>query len=112
MKQVIEAAELIVKENILNPDLSVGFISEKLYVSQSYLYRCAMHKYGYGISEYIRNRKLDEAKILIANGNYALSEISNNLNFCSQSYFTTLFRKKFGVSPLKYSQQLNKNQIE
>ena len=112
MKQVIEAAELIVEENILNPDLSVGFISEKLYVSQSYLYRCAMHKYGYGISEYIRNRKLDEAKILIANGIYALSEISNNLNFCSQSYFTTLFRKKFGVSPLKYSQQLNKNQIE
>ncbi len=107
MNEVVAKADRLIDENIFNPQLSVSFIAKKLYISTSYLYRCSMYKYDIGISEHINDRKLEIACELIANGNYSLSEIANNLNFCSQSYFSTRFKKKFGMSPLQYSRHVN-----
>ncbi len=109
MNEVVARADRLIDENIFNPILSVSFIAKKLFISTSYLYRCSMHKYNVGISEHINDRKLEMACELIANGNYSLSEISSNLNFCSQSYFATRFKKKYGMSPLQYSRHINKN---
>lgn len=102
MDATIDGAERIIDENIFNPELSVKFIAENLFVSTSYLYKCSMRRYGIGVLNYIHNRKLEVAKNLIANGNYSLSEIAANLNFCSQSYFSTQFKKEYGISPLQY----------
>lgn len=108
MNEVVARADRLIDENIFNPKLSVSFIAKKLYISTSYLYRCSMHKYNLGISEHINDKKLEMACELITNGSYSLSEIANNLNFCSQSYFSTRFKKKYGMSPLQYSRHINK----
>jgi len=108
MNEVVARADRLIDENIFNPNLSVSFIAKKLYISTSYLYRCSMHKYNLGISEHINDKKLEMACELISNGNYSLSEIANNLNFCSQSYFSTRFKKKYGMSPLQYSRHIEK----
>lgn len=107
MNEVAMRAERLIFENIFNSELSVGFIAKQLFISTSYLYRCSMLKFGVGISEYIHNRKLEMACDLIKGNKYSLSEIASILNFCSQSYFSTRFKKKYGISPLQYSFRVN-----
>ena len=107
MNEIMNEAEKLIKENIFNPKLNVKFIAENLFISQSYLYRCAKVRYKYGLSEYIKNEKLKIAKNMIASGCYSFSYISENLNFCSQSYFSTEFKKKFGMTPITYAKQFN-----
>lgn len=92
----------LVGENIYNPELNVTFIAKQLYISTSYLYRCCVYNFGVSPSEYINERKLEKACEMITENGYTFSEIAHNLNFCSQSYFSTRFKKKYGITPLKY----------
>ena len=108
MNEVAARAERIIDENIFNPELSVSFVARNLFISNSYLYRCSMNRYGVGISEHIHNRKLEMACELLRNSKYSLSDIASNLNFCSQSYFSTRFKKRYGMSPLQYSSHINR----
>ncbi len=110
MNEVAAKAERLIDENIFNPELSVGYVSRKLFISTSYLYRCSMSRFGIGIAEHIHNRKLEMACELIRNSKYSLSEIASNLNFCSQSYFSTRFKSKYGMSPLQYSRSINREE--
>lgn len=57
---------------------------------------------GLSIPDYISREKIREAKYLLANSDYTLAEISNCLQYNSQSYFTKKFREACGVTPQKY----------
>ena len=57
---------------------------------------------GMGIPEYIHREKLREAEYLLRHTDYSLSEITSFLNYPSQSYFTQIFRKYLGRTPLRF----------
>ena len=57
---------------------------------------------GMGINEYIHKEKIREASYLLQHSEYTLSEITLFLNYPSQSYFTQIFRKYTGKTPLQY----------
>jgi len=54
------------------------------------------------IREYIQRERIKEAKKLITYTDLPLSEISSRLCFTDQSYFTKLFKKQVGVTPIQY----------
>ena len=54
---------------------------------------------GRSISDYIREAKIAEAKSLLKYTDLSLAEISEQLSFSSQSFFTTTFRQAVGVTP-------------
>ena len=68
--ELAEAAHRIICEELYNPELSVKFVADKLFVSVSYLYRCSIARFGICISECINNKKLERACELIANGKF------------------------------------------
>lgn len=70
--------------------------------SRSYLTKKFKKELGFDMGAFIMNCKLEEAKSLLTHTTKSLSEISNYLCFSSQSYFQTVFRKKFGMTPLQY----------
>ena len=47
-------------------------------------------------------------QIRAASSDKTLSEISNYLCFSSQSYFQTVFKKKYGLTPTQYRDQTHK----
>ena len=57
---------------------------------------------GIGIPEYIHREKLQEARYLLRNTDKTLSQITNYLNYPSQSYFTQIFKKYEGLTPQQY----------
>ena len=54
------------------------------------------------IKEYIRDRRLEEARVLLVTTNRSVQEISDELQIGSRSYFSVAFREKYGESPSDY----------
>ena len=71
-------------------------------MSRAYLFKKFQQELGMGISAYITNRRLQEAKSLLRFTNKSLGEISSYLCFSSQSHFQNQFKKSTGQTPLQY----------
>jgi len=54
---------------------------------------------GIAVGRYIRERKLTEAVQRLRNTDHRILDIALDYGFNSQSQFTTLFKKYFGVTP-------------
>ena len=65
---------------------------------------CSSFKKAYGdtVVGYINHLKIKEAKKLLREGNYNLTEISQKLGFSSVHYFSRMFKKRQGISPSEY----------
>lgn len=65
---------------------------------------CSSFKKAYGdtVVGYINYLKIKEAKKLLREGEYNLTEISQMLGFSSVHYFSRMFKKRQGVSPSEY----------
>ena len=67
------------------------------------VYCCLVFKRETGetITDYIINEKITEAKILIPQG-YRLKDVAARVGMFDYNYFSRLFRKKVGYTPLQY----------
>lgn len=65
---------------------------------------CAMFKEAYGdtVIGYLNTLRIKEAKKLMREGEYNLSQISSMLRFSSIHYFSRMFKKKEKISPSEY----------
>lgn len=61
------------------------------------------------LAEYYRFQRLETARSLLSNG-ASVSETAENLNYSSVYSFSVAFKKRFGLSPLKYKQTLREQQ--
>ncbi|MFA2693852.1 helix-turn-helix domain-containing protein [Bacillus mycoides] len=55
--------------------------------------------------KYIQSEKIKEAKKPLILTDYPISDISNSLNFSTQSYFTKIFNCYTSFTPLQYRKQ-------
>lgn len=89
----------LINENISEPELTVEFLSSKIFLSRSQLYRKIKTLTGVSVNEFIRNVRLEKAKQLIEQGNNNVNEISYKVGFPSPSYFTKCYKIKYGYLP-------------
>ena len=88
--------------NSTNKDISVQSIAETLKLNRSYLSKTFKKEMGINLGQFIRNKKLQEAKNLLLYSNKSINEISNYLCFSSQSYFQNVFKKEFNTTPREF----------
>lgn len=86
----------------LSGDVSLTAIAEKVHFNPSYLSRYYKQMTGQNLLDYIQSKKLEAAVHLMMHTNLKLNEIAARVGFDSQSYFTTFFKKKTGISPQEY----------
>ena len=89
-----------VENNILE-NISINNIAEKVNISPFFLQRGFSFMTGYGIGEYIRNRRLYLAAIEIKETNNKIIDIA--LKYCYESHesFTKAFTRYHGYTPSK-----------
>ena len=88
------------------PDkITLDDLAGDLHISAKYLSALFNKETGMSISDFMNNIKISEAKRLLAGTDMSYLEISNMLNFCSQSYFNNLFKKKEGMTPKEYREK-------
>ena len=84
-------------------DLDVETLCQHFNIGKTTLYKLAKENYGIGITDHIRNLKIEKAKKLLSeDSEMRVSEISIKCGFSDYNYFITLFKKKVGMPPQKY----------
>ncbi len=97
VRTICEFVELHAEERFSLEDLAkrVGYSTEHM----SRKFKAEM---GVSLPNYIRAVRMERAKILLANGNMTIQEISETLQFSSRGHFSDVFRKIVGKSPAEY----------
>lgn len=81
--------------------LTVNDIAKHCKISQSGLKRTFSKFAGISVHKYFLNLKLNAAINLLQSGN-TVAEVTDRLNFSSQSYFSAAFKREIGNSPSKF----------
>ena len=81
---------------------SVEFYAAQMGITPKYLSLILKKKSGRNASKLIDEAVVYEAKRLLKYSGLSIGEISDNLNFTSQSFFGKYFKQRVGVSPSRY----------
>lgn len=92
-----------------NSAITVQSVADSIGISRSYLSKRFKAELGFDISSFIMRCKLEEARSLLSFTDKSLVEISNYLCFSSQSYFTNVFKGKYGITPREYRSKNSSN---
>ena len=92
----------IIEENFSNPDLSVDFLADRLYISRSGLFAKIKTLANVTPNELIQVVRLKKAASLLGENKYRINEISYMVGFNNPSYFSKCFLKQFGIKPGDY----------
>jgi len=76
--------------------------AELLYITPNHLNALCKELLGIPTGEVIRNRVILEAKRLLVHLELSISEVSFQLNFNDNSYFTKFFKKYVGLTPEEF----------
>ncbi|WP_340022043.1 helix-turn-helix domain-containing protein [Paenibacillus sp. FSL K6-1096] len=93
--------------NHLYEELPLSRLAEFTGLSASYLSQLFKKETGTAISDYIQQQRIEEAKRLMELPGVTLSDIATRLHFNDQSYFTKVFKKYTGLTPVQFRQQSN-----
>jgi len=61
-----------------------------------------MREYGVTLSELVIQKKLHVARALLKNTDMKIKEVAARVNLGIENYFYTMFKKRYGISPLEY----------
>ena len=82
--------------------IGIEDIAGHINLSQSQVNRIFKKSFDVTPYNYILNRKIDTAKLLLKNTSLTVKEIAYKLNFADEHYFSNLFLEKTGVRPKNY----------
>ena len=95
----------LINENISNEGFNVESMADKFCMSRSSLLRKIKTLFNLSPVELIRIIRLKKAAELIQEGKYRMGDICYMVGINSQSYFTRLFFKQFGITPKAFEKQ-------
>jgi DNA-binding response OmpR family regulator len=100
-KEFIAKAILVIEKEMDNAGFSVGDFCRNLGMSRTSVYNKIKTLTNLGPNDFIRIIRLNKAKELLKEKKYPVAEIAGMVGFSDPKYFSTSFKKQFGVSPSK-----------
>ena len=95
----------MIDQNLSQPDLDVKFLTAQIAMSRTSLYNKVKELTGMGANDYINRRRIDKAIILLTQSDMSITEISEQVGFTYQRYFSTLFKEMKGMTPSQFRAQ-------
>jgi AraC-like DNA-binding protein len=86
-------------EDHLDRDIALPELADRSGYSVWHMQSVFRATTGIAVGRYIRERKLTEAVYRLRNTDHRIIDIALDYGFNSQSQFTTLFKKYFGITP-------------
>lgn len=98
-----------INDNITSP-ITLTDICKTVPLSKEYVTRIFKKEMGITVTEYINQQKLTLAKNMLASEELSLQNICDSVGYQNYHYFSRLFKKHFGISPIKMKLELKKEQ--
>lgn len=99
---IIQNASKYITDNY-NEKLSLESLAKKYAMSQSYFSKTFKFYTGFGVSEYITIVRMRKAEEMLRHGYSTITEIAYNCGYNDSNYFSSVFKKHKGITPLRFS---------
>ena len=105
--RVVVKARAFIDRNF-NRDLTLEEVSREVHVSPYYFSKLFKEQTGDNFINYLTQRRVDTAKLLLADGKLNIKTICNEIGYNDPNYFSRLFKRFEGVTPTEYREQVLK----
>ncbi|WP_019413513.1 AraC family transcriptional regulator [Paenisporosarcina sp. TG20] len=100
-EQVSEVALKFIRENYTK-QIKMAQIAAQLHFHPDYITRCVQKTIGISPTQYLYQYRIARARSLLSTTNDKISFVSREVGIEDQGYFSKLFKKLVGMSPLEY----------
>ena len=104
---LIREVESYISEYYCSDTFTVDSILKKTYTSYHRLNFLFKSIHGMTISEYIRNKRIERSKEMIADNAKSISQIAYEIGYSSISNYILAFKKVYQITPGKYKKQMD-----
>ncbi len=80
-------------------------IATALHFHPNYIVRCMKVRYGCTPSDYLQQYRLERAKRLLVTTDWSIDRVAEEVGFRYSPYFSSCFKREFGISPLQFRRQ-------
>lgn len=101
---LMERVMKVINENIADSTLNVENLAQKVGISRTQLYRRMKDITGLSTSDFLRDQRLRQAATLLKEKNSTVTQIAYAVGFTSQTHFSTMFKRLYGMSPTEYKE--------
>lgn len=102
---LVRSAVQYIEENYAKP-FTLKRMAEELYVSPNYLCELFKRHTGRNITEYLADVRLRQAETYLRQVACKVSDISKLVGYGDAKYFSAAFKKKYGMTPMEYRNQI------
>lgn len=90
-----------VREHYTEP-LSLAVLADRFHLSEKYISRYFNEHFHISFIQYLNHQRLMHSKKLLETTEMPVTEVAMCSGFANVSYFIRIFKKAYGISPLKY----------
>ena len=83
-------------------DMSLATLAGQFHINAAYLSELFKAQVGQNFTDYLISLRMKKAKELLGDTGLKVIDIAHICGFSSSGYFSTVFKKKFGVKPIDY----------
>ncbi len=95
-----------ISRNFSDVTLSVKDISAHVFLSTSYICTFFKNETGKTLNQYLTEYRMEQAKRLLLDSRYKISDISSRVGYSDGHYFGKSFKKYSGLSPSEYREKM------
>ena len=105
-EQIAYTLKAYIQQNF-KEDINLNVLADKLNYSAAWLTKLYVQHYNTTPSKYILNLRIAQAKTLLAqNPELSIRQIGEWIGYRDQGYFSRIFKKHTGLSPIEYRDSL------
>lgn len=104
-REILERSMAYINQNYANVDLSLNEVAAAANLSSSHFSSIFSQALGKTFVEYLTERRLREAKRLLATTDWKLSIIATEVGYNDPNYFSYIFKRKEKITPKDYRKQ-------
>ena len=98
-REFMERLNSTIEEHIMQTDIDMAFLTDKMAMSHSTFYRKIKALTGLTAKEYVRKQRLRHCYKLLESGDYNVTEAATMTGFNQMAHFREVFKKEFGMLP-------------
>ena len=96
---ILAPALKLIQNSFCDNSLSVSNLAKECEISEVYLRRLFLNKFGVSPKEYILNMRISYAKQLLRSGQFSINEVANICGYTENCHFSREFKKRTGLTP-------------
>ncbi len=100
-KEFLDSAIQVIESELSNPEFSINDFCKALGMSRTSAYNKIKTLTNQSPNDFIRIIRLNRSQDIIRSKKYSIADVAIMVGFSDPKYFSTCFKKQFGISPSK-----------